>query len=238
MANISTDFSTWSATPASNQPDSLDTASIQADLQALQAALKIIFPNIGGAITPTHTELNYVDGVTSAIQTQLNAKAASGENSDITSLTAAAVTIAVDDKVIIQDTSASDALKTVTTQSIADLPIVSSTKTVGYGTGAGFEYTQTTSKSTDFTINRPCGRIITHNDALAAGASVSFYVNNSLMGSYNVVVLTGKAYSANYRIEVANSSTGGFGVRITNITAGSLSEAIIIDFAIIGVAVS
>lgn len=86
MANISTDFSTWSATPASNQPDSLDTASIQADLQALQAALKIIFPNIGGAITPTHTELNYVDGVTSAIQTQLNAKAASGENSDITSL--------------------------------------------------------------------------------------------------------------------------------------------------------
>ena len=90
MANISTDFSTWSATPASNQPDSADTASVQADLQALQAALKIIFPNIGAALTPTHTELNYVDGVTSAIQTQLNAKAASGANSDITSLTALA----------------------------------------------------------------------------------------------------------------------------------------------------
>ena len=86
MANISTDFSTWSATPASNQPDSADTATITADLQALQAALKIIFPNIGAALTPTHTELNYVDGVTSAIQTQLNAKAASGANSDITSL--------------------------------------------------------------------------------------------------------------------------------------------------------
>lgn len=87
MANISTDINDWSATPASNQPDSLDTASVQADLQALQAALKIIFPNIGAALTPTHTELNYVDGVTSAIQTQLNAKAASGANSDITSLT-------------------------------------------------------------------------------------------------------------------------------------------------------
>ena len=92
MANISTDFSTWSATPASNQPDSLDTASIQADLQALQAALKIIFPNIGAALTPTHTELNYVDGVTSAIQTQLNAKAASGANSDITSLNGCSLT--------------------------------------------------------------------------------------------------------------------------------------------------
>lgn len=34
------------------------------------------FPNITGAVTPTHTELNYVDGVTSAIQTQLDAKGA------------------------------------------------------------------------------------------------------------------------------------------------------------------
>jgi hypothetical protein len=32
-------------------------------------------PNIGGAITATHTELNYVDGVTSAIQTQLDNRA-------------------------------------------------------------------------------------------------------------------------------------------------------------------
>ena len=37
-------------------------------------------------ITPTGTELNYVDGVTSPIQTQLDAKAADGANSDITSL--------------------------------------------------------------------------------------------------------------------------------------------------------
>ena len=34
------------------------------------------FPAVSGAVTATHTELNYVDGVTSAIQTQLNAKAA------------------------------------------------------------------------------------------------------------------------------------------------------------------
>ncbi len=70
MANISTDFSTWSGTAASNQPDSSDSATIQ----AIQAALRTIFPSVNGAVTPTHTELNYVDGVTSAIQTQLNAK--------------------------------------------------------------------------------------------------------------------------------------------------------------------
>lgn len=53
--------------------------------------------------------------------------AKSGANSDITSLTAltaitaGAVTVAADDKVLIQDTSAGDALKTVTAQSIANL---------------------------------------------------------------------------------------------------------------------
>lgn len=75
MANISTDFSTWSGTAASNQPDSGDTATVQADLQAIQAALRTVFPAVNGAVLPTHTELNYVDGVTSAIQTQLDSKA-------------------------------------------------------------------------------------------------------------------------------------------------------------------
>ena len=39
MANIST-FDTWSATAASNQPDSTDSATIQADLQAIQAEMR------------------------------------------------------------------------------------------------------------------------------------------------------------------------------------------------------
>lgn len=39
-----------------------------------KAAIKTTFPNVTGAVTPTHTELNYVDGVTSAIQTQIDAK--------------------------------------------------------------------------------------------------------------------------------------------------------------------
>ena len=38
----------------------------------------------GATLSPT--ELSYLDGVTSAIQTQLNAKAASGANTDITAL--------------------------------------------------------------------------------------------------------------------------------------------------------
>lgn len=45
-------------------------------LRLLKTTIKNTFPNITGAVTPTQTELNYVAGVTSAIQTQLNAKQA------------------------------------------------------------------------------------------------------------------------------------------------------------------
>lgn len=41
-------------------------------IRLIKALLLATFPNITGAITPTHTELNYVDGVTSAIQTQID----------------------------------------------------------------------------------------------------------------------------------------------------------------------
>jgi hypothetical protein len=44
-------------------------------IRGIKSVLKTTFPNVSGAVTPTHTELNYVDGVTSAIQTQLDAKA-------------------------------------------------------------------------------------------------------------------------------------------------------------------
>ena len=45
-------------------------------IRLLKSTVKATFPNISGAVTPTHTELNYVDGVTSAIQTQIDAKGA------------------------------------------------------------------------------------------------------------------------------------------------------------------
>jgi len=43
-------------------------------IRMVKSAVKATFPNITGAVTPTHTELNYVDGVTSALQTQMDTK--------------------------------------------------------------------------------------------------------------------------------------------------------------------
>lgn len=57
-------------------PTSSDPKSQGDDhLRLLKSTIKTTFPGIAGAVTPTHTELNYVDGVTSAIQTQLDDKA-------------------------------------------------------------------------------------------------------------------------------------------------------------------
>lgn len=42
------------------------------NLRHIKATVKASFPNVTGAVTPTHTELNYLAGVTSGVQTQLN----------------------------------------------------------------------------------------------------------------------------------------------------------------------
>ena len=82
--------------------------------------------SLAGLTTP----LSVAQGGTGAGTNAGTAYALKGANSDITSLTAvtnitaAAVTIAADDKVLIQDTSNTDQIKTVTAQAIADLASV------------------------------------------------------------------------------------------------------------------
>jgi hypothetical protein len=59
----------------STNPTTSDNVSQGDDhLRLIKTVTKATFPNVTGAVNPTHTELNYVVGVTSAIQTQLNSK--------------------------------------------------------------------------------------------------------------------------------------------------------------------
>ena len=103
---------------------------------------------------------------------------------------------------------------------------------LGYGAGAGGSVTQTTSKTTAVTLNRPCGQITMNNAALASGASATFSLTNSLITTTDCLVANTTIY-ASYRAEVLYTTTGSAGIRVTNITAGSLSEALLIQFAII-----
>ncbi|MEQ1572787.1 MAG: hypothetical protein ABL993_00940 [Vicinamibacterales bacterium] len=126
-----------------------------------------------------------------------------------------------------------DIFRMSTTGAVA---VVGSAGTLGYGTGAGGTVTQITSKATSVTLNKACGTIVTHNAALAAGATVYFNVANSLLSGADTVVanhdLSGSGGAQAYRLEVERFSTG-FVIGITNITAGSLSEALTINFAVI-----
>ena len=105
---------------------------------------------------------------------------------------------------------------------------------LGYGVGAGGTVTQLTSKSTAVTLNKPSGRIVMHNAALAAGASVLFLVNNSMCQSNDTVIVNRNLVtSSNYRIETNYVNTDLFGIRVTNVSAGSLSETVTILFNVI-----
>ena len=106
------------------------------------------------------------------------------------------------------------------------------TVAVGYATGSGGTVTQATSKSTPVTLNKPTGRITMDAAALAAGAFVVFNFNNSKIGAQDTVILSPSGFSL-YRIEITYVGAGACGIRVTNISAGSLSDALGINFTVI-----
>ena len=108
---------------------------------------------------------------------------------------------------------------------------------LGYGTGAGGTVTQATSKGTAVTLNKPCGQITMHNAALAAGASVYFSLVNSIIGSADTlavhpVFFTGTAGSE-YEAWVSYLVVGQAVIGVRNNTAGSRSDPLILNFAVI-----
>lgn len=111
----------------------------------------------------------------------------------------------------------------------------SGTAGIGYATGAGNTVNQQTSKSSAVSINTICGQITMNSAALAAGAKVSFTVNNTLLNATDgAVVWIASGGTANaYRASVTGVTAQLFKVTVENITAGSLSEAPIVGFAVI-----
>jgi hypothetical protein len=107
--------------------------------------------------------------------------------------------------------------------------------TIGYILGNGGAVTQATSKATGVTLNTPTGQITMNAAALAAGAKASFAVTNSnILAADTVLVSVASGGTANaYRAAVTAVANGVFTITVENITAGSLSEAPVINFTII-----
>ena len=107
---------------------------------------------------------------------------------------------------------------------------------LGYTTAAQGTVTQATDKSTAVTLNKPAGRITMNAAALLAATNVSFTLNNSYISSNDIIILTlsgGIATAGTYNCWVNTMSAGSCSITLRNISAGSLSEAVIINFAII-----
>ena len=95
--------------------------------------------------------------------------------------------------------------------------------------------TQATSKSTGVTCSSLFGSITTHNASLAAAAEVGFTVTNTLVNATDVIALSIKsgATADSYHVGVDAVASGSFRITITNVSAGSLGEAIVINFVVI-----
>lgn len=113
------------------------------------------------------------------------------------------------------------------------LVVDATTKAFGYGSDGG-TVTQATNKSTGVTLNKPTGRITMNAAALAANTTVTFTLTNSSITANDLLVLnhvsggTAGSYLLN-----AQAAAGSASINVRNITAGSLSEAIVIGFAVI-----
>ncbi len=102
----------------------------------------------------------------------------------------------------------------------------------------GGSVTQGTSKSTTVVLNVPCGKITMHNAALADAAIVTFTVTNSHARATDIVLVnhhSGGTVGA-YSIDATGAASGSFKITVTNISGGSLSEALVLHFALVQIA--
>ena len=117
--------------------------------------------------------------------------------------------------------------------------VITGTGKQGYATGAGGAVTQLTSKSTALvagSIDKSCGQITMNNAALAASTTVTFTMPNTTIEAGDIIVMnhisggTLGAYTLN-----ASCSAGTADINVRNVTLGSLSEAVVLRFAVIKV---
>lgn len=120
-------------------------------------------------------------------------------------------------------------------QNIEGADTLLSDSTLGYTAAAQGTVTQATSKSTAVTLNKSAGRITMNNASLAAATNVTFTLNNSFISANDIVILnvSGGATSGAYNCWVSGLGTGTVSITLRNISASPLSEAVVINFAII-----
>ena len=106
---------------------------------------------------------------------------------------------------------------------------------IGYSTAAQGTVTQATDKGTGVTLNKSAGRITMNNAALAGNTAITLTLTNSLISANDVIItnVSGGGTAGAYTTYVSSMTTGSAVLTLRNLTSGSLSEAVIVNFAII-----
>jgi predicted ThiF/HesA family dinucleotide-utilizing enzyme len=121
-------------------------------------------------------------------------------------------------------------------QDIVGAQYLLSDEQLGYTTAAQGTVTQATDKSTAVTLNKSAGRITMNNASLATATNATFTLNNNLISANDTVILTisgGQATPGSYNVFANALSAGSVSITLRNISGGTLSEAVIINFALI-----
>jgi hypothetical protein len=114
---------------------------------------------------------------------------------------------------------------------------VYATTEIGYSAAAQGAVTQLTSKSTGVTLNKSAGQITMNNAELANATNVTFTLTNSTISAKDVVVLSvsSGATAGAYNCWISGKATGSCTITLRNLSGGALSEAVVINFAVIHV---
>ena len=113
---------------------------------------------------------------------------------------------------------------------------IAASNDLGYTAAAQGTVTQLTSKSTAVTLNKPAGVITMNNASLATATNATFTLNNSFISANDTVILTisgGQATPGSYNVFANALAAGTVSITLRNISGGTLSEAIVINFALI-----
>jgi hypothetical protein len=142
--------------------------------------------------------------------------------------------VAYEDQIIVGGSVDNSPIGTSTPSSVVGTTIYASSE-IGYTASALGTVTQLTDKSTGVTLNKSIGRITMNNAQLAANTAVSFTLTNSAIGTNDSIIvnISGGGTAAAYTTYISSMTSGSAVVTLRNLTAGNLSEAVILNYAII-----
>lgn len=197
-----------------------------------------------GAVTYPH-EVNSVgtiiSALTSATVPQFAGPQAQGTGMSFSPNANNVINLLIDNTLRWQ-VNASGHLVGQSTQSLLTGGLITSTGAtagIGYAAGAGGTITQDTNKATPVTLNTVTGEITMNGAALGANTVVSFTLTNSAIAAGDYLscqhISTGTAGAYNC---TALAATGSATINVRNLTAGSLSEAIVLKYLLLKAATS